>query len=135
MLLSSYPARSDAALSLALYRAARRVEAASAPVLAALGLEYEAYLVLAQLWAADGATEGRLGATLGISSASERSRVNSLVAHSYAERQGARIWLTDDGHRARAVASRALDRDVVLDDVPLAHTRHLLDQLAETLAP
>lgn len=135
MLLPFYPTRSDAALSLALYRTAQRVEAASAPVIAALGLEYEAYLVLAQLWAVDGAEERGLGASLGTPQSSESTCVDSLVARGYAERQDTRVWLTDNGHRARAVASHALDRDIVLDDAPLAHTRHLLDQLAETLAP
>ena len=132
--------RSDAALSLALHRAAQRVRDASRPVVHALGLEYEDYLALASLWSADGAEESRLAATLGVSEASVRRSLAALVARGYAEREAAlgcapRVWLTDDGHRARAVSSHALDTGVSLDEGALADTRFLLDELIRTLAP
>ena len=132
--------RSDAALSLALHRAQQRVRDASRPVVHALGLEYEDYLVLASLWSADGAEVPRLAATLGVPEASASRSIAVLIARGYVEREetlGAppRLWLTDDGHRARAVSSHALDTGASLDDGALADTRFLLNQLIRTLAP
>lgn len=127
--------RSDAALSLALHRAARRVEAASAPLVHALGLEYEAYLVLAQLWSTDGSRAQDLADALGMDPDATHRHVSDLVTRGYAEHEagGTRVWLTDDGHRARAASSHALDYCTALDDRYLADTRLRLDQLATTL--
>ena len=131
--------RSDAALSLALHLAARRVEEASRPVVDALGIGYEGYLVLARLWTVDGTEEGQMGPVLGLLPVAVSEHVGALVARGYVERVSrfcgpVQLWLTDEGHRARAVTARALDHRSALDDADLADTCHLLDALVQTLA-
>ena len=137
--MPAFVPRSDAALSLSLYRAAYHVRAASLPVVQALGVGYETYVVLAQLWGADGAQEGAIATVLGLSPEALARRVDELVERGYAERearpQGAtEVWLTDAGHRARALTTRALDECALLDDSDLADTRYFLDVLTRILA-
>ena len=131
--------RSDPALSLSLYRAAHHVRAASLPVVQSLGIQYEAYVVLAQLWGADGAHEPSIAAVLGLSPEALAARVDELVEGGYAEREArpdgtTEIWLTNEGHRAHALATRALGEWEALDDSDLADTRYFLDVLTRLLA-
>ena len=126
--------RSDALLSLALEVAARRVQRASEPVAEALGVSYEAYLVLAWLWEADGSAEVEIARSL--HPGATTARVDELVRCGYAERaqeDRSRVWLTDKGHRAHAAGVGGLDLQA-MGRLKSADTRYLLDVLARSAA-
>jgi DNA-binding MarR family transcriptional regulator len=129
------PDRSDALLSLALEVAARRVRLASRSVADALGVGYEAYLVLAWLWAADGSDEAEISRafTPGIATLA----VDELVRCGYAERApgadgGVRVWLTSDGHRSSAAGIDGLD-DYAMGGLGASDTRYLLDVISRSV--
>lgn len=122
-----------AATHLALQIAARRAERIGRPLAEALGLTYDAYLLLSWLWTADGADEKDMVHALGADM--DRDPVAVLVQKGYVERSGQApeavyMWLTETGRAARSEANTLANRDHSDVRAAIPATHYLLDVLA-----
>ncbi|MEL6615780.1 MAG: MarR family winged helix-turn-helix transcriptional regulator [Bacteroidota bacterium] len=120
-----------AATHLALQLAARRAERASRPLAEALGISYDAYLMLSWLWAADGADERKMVHAL----QADTDVVGALVAKGYVERSEGSpetrcIWLTAAGRAARYQTAAYAHRGDFDAHAAVPATHYLLDVLA-----